>query len=166
MIRRHSIQILTIASAAFFLSIGLTSLSSAEAVVSGVESGGLVFVAASDEEMDLWRARLADGALQQISATPKQEERWPVWSVEANRLAYVARNTEGFMKSTVKLLDLETGKESELGPNPDNSEPRARTRASKLSLVVSRFARLFEFGLAAHPKRQISDLEWRADAKI
>jgi len=87
--------------------------------LAGEASDGIVFVVPSKTGFDLWRARLEDGALQRLSETPKIEERWPAWSDAARRLAYVARNSDGMMKSTIMLLDVESGKESALGPEPD-----------------------------------------------
>lgn len=117
--RRPPSQIISIFAAAACACTGSAAVASATDLVSGQASAGLVYVAATDEGMDLWRARISDGALQRISATPDQEERWPAWSESAKRVAYVARNTTGFMKATIKLLDVSKGEELGLGPEPD-----------------------------------------------
>lgn len=117
--RRHPTQIIVIFAAAACACTCFAAVASAADLISGRASEGLVFVAATDEGMDLWRARISDGALQRISATPEQEERWPAWSEPAKRLAYIARNTTGLMKSLIMLLDVSKGEESGLGPEPD-----------------------------------------------
>ena len=84
---------------------GLTATTNAGATISGSDSEGLVFIVANDSGMEIWRARLADKALQQMTATPDQEERRPVWSGQAKLVAFVARNTVGVMKS-MPAMDL------------------------------------------------------------
>lgn len=106
-------------AAAILASTWIAASASAGDMVSGSSSEGLVFVVSNEGGMELWRARLADKALQQISATPDQEERWPAWSDTARRVAFIARNTVGVMKSIIKTLDVETGEESGIGPEPD-----------------------------------------------
>lgn len=117
--RRNPIQIILTIAAATCASTWFASEASAGNAVAGKASEGLVFAVPDDDGMDLWRARLADGALRQITATPHQEERRPIWSEAAQRLIYIARNTDGFMKANVKLFDVTTGEEKELGPEPD-----------------------------------------------
>jgi TolB protein len=58
--------------------------------VSGPESDGLVFVRQTAEGADLFRARLADGAIERLTKTPDRNEDWPDWSSHARRLAFLA----------------------------------------------------------------------------
>ena len=117
--RRHSPQTILIIAAASVASAWIASTARASDMIAGSESEGLVFVVSNETGMEIWRARLADKALQRVSATPDQEERWPAWSGNAKRIAFIARNTVGTMKSIIKTLDIETGKESGIGPTPD-----------------------------------------------
>jgi Tol biopolymer transport system component len=117
--RRQFPELLPIIAAAMIGSSSIAATTNAGATISGSDSEGLVFIVANDSGMEIWRARLADKALQQMTATPDQEERRPVWSGQAKLVAFVARNTVGVMKSIIKTLDLETGKESGIGPTPD-----------------------------------------------
>jgi Tol biopolymer transport system component len=119
MYRRTLIRMAPILAAVVLAGATTAETMNAESMVTGSQSEGLIFVVSNEAGMELWRARLADKALQKISATPEQEERWPAWSNEAKRVAFIARNTVGVMHSTIKTLDVETGKESGLGPKPD-----------------------------------------------
>lgn len=110
----------TIAAVAAGIScLGVAGSAHAGEIVSGKPSEGLVFVVEKEGELDLWRGRIADGALQQLTNTPQREERRPAWSDAAKRLLMITRNTEGAMKSNIKLLDPTSGTESGLGPEPD-----------------------------------------------
>jgi Tol biopolymer transport system component len=62
---------------------------SKEAAVTGAESDGLVFVRQTDQGTDLFRARLADGAVEQVTHTRDRNENWPSWSAPARRLAFL-----------------------------------------------------------------------------
>ena len=73
-------------SLACALSIGCSS----QEDVSGPGSDGLVFVRQTDQGTDLFRARLADGAVERLTRTPDRNEDWPEWSYPARRLAFVA----------------------------------------------------------------------------
>jgi Tol biopolymer transport system component len=119
---RHSITSLALASTVV-LAVLLTPLASpaasAQALIAGSPSDGLVFSVPSEAGMHMWRARIADGALQKLSGVEKREERWPQWSQDAQRLAFIERNTEGVMRANIRLLDVTTGAETGLGPNPD-----------------------------------------------
>lgn len=89
-----------------------------EAVV-GKPADGLVFAAGSSEGLDLYRARLSDGALQRLSATDDLDERWPKWNGTAGQIAYLERNLQGMMKSNVMLLDPRNGERKNVRANPD-----------------------------------------------
>ena len=54
----------------------------------GSASGGLVFAVQRDGQLDLARARIADGAVRPLTRTPTQDERWPYWSATAARLVF------------------------------------------------------------------------------
>ncbi|MCP4035843.1 MAG: hypothetical protein GY733_02815 [bacterium] len=107
-----------LAAAAGLLALFASNAQAGE-TISGKASEGLVFAVPGDDGLDLWRARLSDGALQKLLVTPKIEERWPIWSDKAGRLAYISRPTEGLITSSIMLLDPLTGAESDLGPKPD-----------------------------------------------
>lgn len=117
--RRLFPQLLPSIAAAVIAGSSTAATENSASTVSGSGSDGLVFVVANEKGMEIWRARLADKALQQMTATPDQEERRPVWSEKAKLVAFVARNTVGVMKSIIKTLDIETGEESGIGPTPD-----------------------------------------------
>lgn len=117
-VKPKAIFLIAIAASAC-INLATPTAAQASGMISGSASDGLLFVVSNDSGMELWRARLADKALQQISATPVQEERWPVWSTPGKRIAYIARNTEGVMKAVIKTLNIETGKETGIGPKPD-----------------------------------------------
>ncbi len=117
--QRYTIQSLSFIAATVCASVWIAATAGAGDVVSGKPSEGLVFVVANDDGMDIWRARLSDGALQQVYATADAEERWPTWSQAAGRLLFVSRNTDGFMKAVINTLDVATGTAAGLGPQPD-----------------------------------------------
>ena len=106
-------------AAALLISSSITIEVGANETETATSSDGLVYVVADEQGMDLWRARISDGALQRLTNTNDQEERRPSWSDAANRLLMIVRNTEGTMHSTIKLLDIQTGQVSGLGPDPD-----------------------------------------------
>jgi Tol biopolymer transport system component len=54
----------------------------------GERSDGLVFVGIVDGSNELMRARLLDGAVEALTATPDREESWPYWSPIARRLVF------------------------------------------------------------------------------
>ncbi len=93
--------------------------------LSGKPSEGLVFSVQSGDEgqgLDLWRARISDGALQRLSITDELDERWPRWSQEAGLIAFLQRNLTGLMSSTIMLLDPESGERRNVRANPDLSQ--------------------------------------------
>lgn len=57
--------------------------------VSGSPSEGLVFVRKTAEGTDLFRARIADGAVERLTNTPDRNEDWPEWSDRVRRLAFL-----------------------------------------------------------------------------
>jgi Tol biopolymer transport system component len=117
--RPHTNLTIATLTVACSMCLGFVTTPSADELISGQASEGLVFVAATDEGMDLWRARISDGALQRVTSTPDQEERWPAWSGASQRLAFIMRNSTGFMKANIMLLDISKGEEENLGPEPD-----------------------------------------------
>jgi len=68
---------------------------SQQANVTGPASDGLVFVRKTDQGFDLFRARLADGAIERITHTPDRNEDWPDWSDRVRRLAFLTAPGEG-----------------------------------------------------------------------
>lgn len=63
---------------------------------------------------DLWAASPDGGLLYRLTATP-DDERWPAWSPDGQRLAYAARRDRNW---DLYLLDLRTGREERLTTNP------------------------------------------------
>jgi Tol biopolymer transport system component len=98
---------------------GGTGVGHAAELLSGKPSDGLVFIVSNDDDLDLWRARFSDGALQRLTHTPDHQERRPQWSDAAKQLLLISRNIDGAMKSHVKLLDPVTGEMKGIGPEPD-----------------------------------------------
>ncbi len=101
------------------VSLAATSAASAADVLSGKTADGLVFAAAAEGGLDLWRARLSDGALQRLSETHELDERWPKWSDAARRIAFLERNLDGMMRSNVMLLDPVSGERKVVRTKPD-----------------------------------------------
>jgi Tol biopolymer transport system component len=62
--------------------------SDAPARVTGSSSSGLVFARVVGGNVDLARARLADGSVRALLTTPDRNEAWPDWSELARRLAF------------------------------------------------------------------------------
>lgn len=57
--------------------------------LAGAPSEGLVFVRVDERgHHDLWRARLADGAVRPFLVTPERRETWPYWSEPAGMLVF------------------------------------------------------------------------------
>jgi Tol biopolymer transport system component len=81
---------------------------SEEGTLSGPASDGLVFVRQTERGLDLFRARLADGAVRELTRTPDRNEDWPTWSDSAARLAFLTAPTEE--RSSWDLLVWSAGK--------------------------------------------------------
>jgi len=104
------------------VALGIASSSAATQMVAGEPAEGLILaVQSGDAEhgLDLWRARISDGALQRVSATEEFDERWPRWSQDAGRVAFLQRSLLGMMRSQVILLDPKTGERRNVRANPD-----------------------------------------------
>jgi Tol biopolymer transport system component len=108
-----------LATALFGICVGGTGVGHAAELLSEKSSDGLVFIVSNDDDLDLWRARLSDGALQRLTHTPGHQERRPQWSDAAKQLLLISRNIDGAMKSQVKVLDPVTGELKGIGPEPD-----------------------------------------------
>lgn len=82
--------------------------------VHGTASDGIVFVRSGEKSVDLWRARISDGATRRLMHTPGRDERWPYWSPEASLLVF--EGVPAGKRAGVRLLlwDPETGQESPL----------------------------------------------------
>ena len=109
----------TLMTALFCIGIGGAGVGHAAELLAGKPSDGLVFIVSNDDDLDLWRARLSDGALQRLTHTPGHQERRPQWSDTAKQLLLISRNIDGAMKSHVKVLDPVTGELKGIGPEPD-----------------------------------------------
>jgi len=90
--------------------------------VTGPPSGGLVFVREIDGQGDLARARIADGVVVAVSATPGREESWPYWSERARRAVFTARPLGPTSQENLIFWDPETGEEDVLTPTPARNE--------------------------------------------
>ena len=62
------------------------------AIGGGEASDGLVFASIVNGSNELMRARLSDGAVKPLTATPDREESWPYWSTSARRLVFQIAN--------------------------------------------------------------------------
>jgi Tol biopolymer transport system component len=86
----------------------------------GSPSEGLVFVREREEGSELWRARLSDGAVMQLTETDDVAERRPKWSQAAERLAYLGQLERGGLKRMqIQLLDFDSKEGSDLGAKPE-----------------------------------------------
>jgi Tol biopolymer transport system component len=90
--------------------------------VAGPRSGGLVFVKEVDGQADLARARITDGAVVVVSATPEREERWPYWSDVAGRVVFQARPYGPALQTDLLLWDPESAEEAILASTPARDE--------------------------------------------
>lgn len=55
-------------------------------------NSGLVYIRIAEGRSDIWQLRRSDGASRALIATPEREERWPCWSAQAGRLAFLAES--------------------------------------------------------------------------
>jgi Tol biopolymer transport system component len=103
-----------------FLGFGLLATGGAAATtdasqgVHGNASDGIVFVRGDEKSIDVWRARISDGATRRLIHTPERDERWPYWSPVASLLVF--EGVAAGERAGVRLLlwDPETGRESPL----------------------------------------------------
>jgi len=77
--------------------------------VAGAPSEGLVFVRRVAGRDDLYRARLADGAVRPFLATPQRNAVWPYWNDAARRLVYEMDPVDG---ASADLRIWQAGEES------------------------------------------------------
>lgn len=68
-----------------------------------------MFVRRDGELLDLYRARLSDGAVIPLRVTPEVEERWPYWSAPARRLLFQSRPAGRAGGDRLVVLDPDTG---------------------------------------------------------
>jgi Tol biopolymer transport system component len=102
------------------LGVGLLSAGGAAAEsdssqgVHGTASDGIVFARSGEKSVDLWRARVSDGATRRLIHTPERDEHWPYWSPQASLLVFegVAPGKRAGVR--LWLWDPETGQESPL----------------------------------------------------
>lgn len=71
---------------------------------------------------EIARARLADAALRDVTATPEREEAWPYWSGAARRVVFEASAPEPGARSDLVLFDPEAGSEAPLAATPAREE--------------------------------------------
>jgi len=86
------------------------------------DSEGLVFIRIVDGTPDVLRARISDGAVRAVTATPDRSERWPYWSNGAQRLLYQVAGSGESGDSDLILWDPETASETRLAETPHRSE--------------------------------------------
>jgi Tol biopolymer transport system component len=101
----------------------------------GPASDGLVFARLVDGNEDLIRARLSDGAEKPLTTTPDRRELWPMWSSDANALAYETLDLAPNARSDLTLWTAVDGNETKLTDTPVRREtwvswsPRGRRLA-------------------------------------
>ena len=85
----------------------------------GNPSDGLIFIREEGQFSDLWRGRLSDGAVKQLTSTKKIAERRPSWSHAAQRLLYLARfEDQGLVKLQIQVMEMSSFTGVPLTPNP------------------------------------------------
>lgn len=87
----------------------------------GPSSDGLVFVRLVGGVKDLARARLRDGAVEALAATPAREEDWPYWSDAAGLLLLQVRPA-GATTGYDLVLREPSGAERPLAADPERDE--------------------------------------------
>jgi len=85
-------------------------------------SEGLVFVRRVGASSEIVRARLADGTVRAVTATPDREEAWPYWSDLARRLVFEAARAEPGASVDLVLWDTETETETLVAATPGRDE--------------------------------------------
>jgi len=85
-------------------------------------SEGLVFVRRVEGSQELARARLADGAVEIVTATPDREEGWPHWSDAAGRVVFEAARREPGAPADLVLWDPEQDREAAIATTPARDE--------------------------------------------
>jgi Tol biopolymer transport system component len=81
-------------------------------------SDGLAFIRVVDGSAEVMRARISDGAVQAVTATPDREERWAYWSDGAQRLVFQVGEPDRPRTSDLVLWDPKTGSETKLTATP------------------------------------------------
>lgn len=91
-------------------------------LLAGTASDGLVFVRRTESGADLWRARVADGAVAPLRGTSDAEEVWPYWSPAAGLLVFQSRPAGSDAGYRLVLLDPATDELRPLTEPPDRNE--------------------------------------------
>ncbi len=71
---------------------------------------------------EIARARLADGTVRAVTATPDREEAWPYWSDPAHRLVFEVARGEPGTPADLVLWDPETETETPVAATPGRDE--------------------------------------------
>ena len=90
--------------------------------VNGSASDGLVFVRREAGQADLFRARLSDGAVTRLRATPDAEDIWPYWSQGAGQIVFQTRPLEDDAGHRLVLFDPSSGVLRPLNDPPSRHE--------------------------------------------
>jgi len=91
--------------------------------VRSTASDGLVFIRVVDGSTEVMRARIADGAVRAVTATPDRAERWPYWSDGARRVVFQTGDPDRPADNDLVLWDPETAGETGF-PAPPNRDER------------------------------------------
>lgn len=103
---------------------------------------GLVYVVADPEDprrLDLWRARLSDGAVRPLIQTPDRCEEFPAWSERASALVFQTRSPYSW-RSPPRLKLWQAGTEREIPGSRaiSETEPAWEPRGTHLAYVFRR----------------------------
>jgi Tol biopolymer transport system component len=85
-------------------------------------SEGLVFVRRVGASGEIARARLSDGAVRDVTATPEREEVWPYWSEVARRVVFEAAGPGPGAPADLVLWDPEADVETPVAATPVRDE--------------------------------------------
>jgi Tol biopolymer transport system component len=104
-------------AAGFVIACGQTPVGSGTTA-----SDGLVFIRFENGSTEVMRARIADGAVQAVTATPGRKERWPYWSDGAQRVVFQIGDPDRVGSSDLALWDPKTRGETPFPATPQRQE--------------------------------------------